>query len=66
MTWVNHSFHHRTDKHLPLNKNFLLEPGTDIETEVLGTEAKMLENGIVPSVFFRFPGLVSDKRFLTR
>jgi hypothetical protein len=61
ITWVNHSFHHRLSRDLPLRENFLLEKGTDIQAEVLETEAKMIALGLLPSVFFRFPGLVSDK-----
>lgn len=60
ITWVNHSFHHRVSNHLPLRENFLLEPGTDLESEILDTERLMLANGILPSAFFRFPGLVSN------
>jgi len=61
ITWIDHSYHHRWDRNLPLRENFLLKKGTDLAGEVLRTEAKMIEMGIVPSVFFRFPGLVSDK-----
>ncbi len=61
ITWIDHSYHHRWDRDLPLKENFLLAKGTDLAGEVLRTEAKMIEMGIVPSVFFRFPGLVSDK-----
>ena len=60
VVWINHSFHHFTDKNIPLKRNFLLEPGTDIKSEVLCTEIALLERNIIPSVFFRFPGLVSD------
>ncbi len=60
--WINHSYHHRSGSNLPLKRNFLLEKGTNINFEVLQTEAKMIEHGIVPSVFFRFPGLVSDSK----
>ncbi len=58
-TWVDHSFHHRSSPTLPIQENFLLEPGTDLGSEVLQTERAMLAAGITPSVFFRFPGLVS-------
>jgi hypothetical protein len=61
VTWINHSFNHRTTLGLPLKENFLLEKGTDIDAEVLKTEVRMIERGLAPSVFFRFPGLVSDK-----
>jgi hypothetical protein len=64
VTWVNHSYNHRVSKNAPLKQNFLLEPGTDIGYEVLATEQLMLKNGLVPSVFFRFPGLVSDQQLI--
>jgi hypothetical protein len=62
--WVNHSYNHRVSKTLPLNENFLLQPGTDVNYEVLETEKAMLKNGLLPSVFFRFPGLVSNKQLI--
>ena len=61
ITWVNHSYHHRFDPRRPLPVNFLLEPNTSLADEVLLNEQAMLQNGLLPSVFFRFPGLVSDK-----
>jgi peptidoglycan/xylan/chitin deacetylase (PgdA/CDA1 family) len=64
ITWINHSYHHRWDESLPLPRNFLLGEGTDIAAEVLRTEAAMIERGLTPSVFFRFPGLVSDRELL--
>jgi hypothetical protein len=60
VTWINHSFSHRVGRNIPLNRNFLLETGTDIRSEILKTEIAMLENGLLPSIFFRFPGLVSN------
>lgn len=66
ITWINHSFNHRVSLKAPLKENFLLEPGTDITYEVLETEKAMLKNGLLPSVFFRFPGLVSDQQLVYR
>lgn len=66
ITWINHSFNHRVSKTAPLKDNFLLEPGTNIDYEVLATEQLMLKNGLLPSVFFRFPGLVSDEKLVDR
>lgn len=66
ITWINHSFNHRVSATAPLKQNFLLEPGTDINYEVLQTEQAMLRNGLLPSVFFRFPGLVSDQQLVYR
>jgi len=64
ITWVNHSYNHRVSKTAALKDNFLLEPGTDINYEVLATEKLMLKNGLIPSAFFRFPGLVSDQQLV--
>lgn len=64
ITWINHSYTHRVSLNAPLKKNFLLEPGTNISYEVLETEKAMLRNGLLPSVFFRFPGLVSDQQLV--
>ncbi|HUI93215.1 MAG TPA: hypothetical protein VLX68_13290 [Chitinivibrionales bacterium] len=60
ITWINHSYNHLISDSVPVEKNFLLRKGTNLEAEVLKTEQKMIESGITPSVFFRFPGLVSD------
>lgn len=60
ITWMNHSYSHPYDKLKELKDNFLLTPGVDFEDEVLRNEKLLLENGITPSVFFRFPGLISD------
>ncbi|MBP7737476.1 MAG: polysaccharide deacetylase [Spirochaetes bacterium] len=61
VTWVNHTYHHRYKKRAPLWKNFLLDVGSKLDEEVMRNEITMLESGLVPSVFFRFPGLVSNK-----
>lgn len=66
ITWINHSYTHRVSATAPLKQNFLLEPGTDINYEVLETEKAMLRNGLLPSAFFRFPGLVSDRQLVYR
>lgn len=65
ITWVNHSYNHEVNK-LPLAENFLLAEGTNLNVEVLENEKLMLKNGLTPSVFFRFPGLVSDKAIVDK
>jgi len=60
ITWVNHTYNHHFNPKIPLKENFLLEPGTDLNFEILGTEMALLQKGLLFSVFFRFPGLVSD------
>ena len=66
VTWVNHSWHHHYDAKVPLAENFLLAPGTDLTAEVLHVEELLLARGLVPSPFFRFPGLVSDRAVMER
>ncbi len=60
ITWVNHTYNHHYDPKIPLAENFLLEPTTNIDFEVLQTEIALIDHQLLPSVFFRFPGLVSD------
>jgi hypothetical protein len=66
VTWINHSFNHRYSPDLPLSRNFLREAGTDLNLEVLATESALIDNGLRPSAFFRFPGLVSDPKLVHR
>lgn len=66
VTWVNHSLDHPYDPRAPLAANFLLTPGTDFDDQVLEMEQLMLAQGLVPSPFFRFPGLVSDAATVKR
>ena len=60
--WVNHSFNHYYNKALPLYLNFMLMKGTNVDQEVLLNEKTMIEHNLVPSIFFRFPGLISGPR----
>ena len=64
VTWVNHSSTHPYVAGAPLERNFLLSPGIDFEREVLTTERLLLEKGLLPSPFFRFPGLVADEKLI--
>lgn len=62
--WTNHSYTHRYIKGLADAQNFMLMAHTDFEREVLLTEQLLISKGLTPSVFFRFPGLVSDDYLL--
>ena len=66
VTWVNHSATHPYNPGAPLERNFLLSPGIDLEREIFGTERLLLENGLIPSPFFRFPGLVADGKLMEK
>jgi len=58
--WVDHTYHHPYRRNLPIGSNFLLAQGVDPEAEILDTERLLIANGETPSLFFRFPGLVSS------
>lgn len=64
LTWVNHSDAHPFLAGLPDSENFLLTPGLDPSREIEAVEIALLERGQLPSPFFRFPGLVSDQRWV--
>jgi hypothetical protein len=60
ISFVNHSFHHPYRPGLPDDENYLLVAGLDRQGEILDVERLLIANGETPSVFFRFPGLISD------
>ncbi len=64
ITWINHSFSHVYYRDLPLEDNFMLNRPQDFTQEVLGEEKELLGHGKMPSVFFRFPGLVSNQTLI--
>jgi hypothetical protein len=58
--WVDHTYHHPYRRGEPNDRNFLLTAGVDPDAEILDTERLLIANGQTPSLFFRFPGLVSS------
>jgi peptidoglycan/xylan/chitin deacetylase (PgdA/CDA1 family) len=66
ITWINHSFSHPYYSDLPYPENFLLSKMVNEESEILLTEQYLLEANQVPSVFFRFPGLISNKKLIMK
>jgi hypothetical protein len=60
ITWINHTYTHPYRKGVADEENFLLLPGVDADREILETERLLIANGGTPSLFFRFPGLVSS------
>ncbi len=61
ITWGNHTAYHHYHPGKPLEHNFVLSPEEHLTDDILTLEKSLIEHGITPSVFFRFPGLVSDK-----
>lgn len=64
ITWINHSYLHPYNKDLPLNETFYLTKDFDSRKDILRNESTLLSYGLVPSIFFRFPGLYADKQLL--
>lgn len=62
LTFANHSNTHPYLGHdIPATQNFMTAMSrNDFVNEVLTTEKEMLKAGLTPSVFFRFPGLMSN------
>ena len=58
--WTDHTYHHPYRRKLPDDANFLLTKGVDPEAEIFDTERLLIANGETPSLFFRFPGLISS------
>jgi hypothetical protein len=62
ITWGNHTYSHPYHPQLPDKQNFTLSHGYNLRSDTLRLEKYLIEHGITPSVFFRFPGLVSDPK----
>ncbi|MDE3177355.1 MAG: polysaccharide deacetylase [Pseudomonadota bacterium] len=60
ITWINHSYSHPYRPGVAEGANFLLTARVDADYEILQTERLLIANGQTPSLFFRFPGLVSS------
>lgn len=64
IVWINHSATHPYSPHVANSHNFLLTPGVHFDDEVLLNEQALIAAGVTPSVFFRFPGLISSKNLV--
>jgi len=60
--WANHTATHPYTKGVALKHNFALKKGYNLKSDILKLEKTLLEYNLTPSVFFRFPGLVSNKK----
>jgi hypothetical protein len=60
IVWVDHTYTHPYRRTRPDVSNYLLTKGVDPQKEILDTERLIIADGETPSLFFRFPGLVSS------
>ena len=61
ITWMNHGSTHPYTRGVAFEKNFINKEGFDFKKEVLDNELFMFEQGLTPSIFYRFAGLVSNE-----
>lgn len=66
ITWVNHSFYHQLSQDADGDYHFLTDESVDFDAGVLELEQLLLEQGVMFSPLFRFPGLTHDERTLRR
>ncbi len=59
ITWINHSYSHPFDPKKSIESTFFLTSDFDVKQDILEQEKTMLAHGLMPSVYVRFPGLVS-------
>jgi len=64
ITWGNHTYTHPYHPKAALEKNFALSPGYPLREDTLKLEKTLIANALTPSIFFRFPGLVSNTKQL--
>ena len=68
ITWGNHSathlYYHDLCDAAGLERNFLLDSGTNLDFELFEIEKSLIAHGQTPSVFFRAPGLVTDEKLM--
>lgn len=64
ITWVNHTRNHPYTVGIESEHNFLLRQGVDPLSEIIEQEKLMLSHGLIPSIFLRYPGLVSDQNLV--
>ena len=61
ITWINHTKTHSYNFSNDFSSTFILTPWLKLKDEILDVEKKLLENSQAPSIFLRFPWLISDE-----
>jgi len=62
ITWINHTKTHKYNYSHDYSTTFILTPGLVLEDEILDVEKKLIENAQTPSIFLRFPWLISNEK----
>ena len=62
ISWINHTKTHKYNYSNNFSTTFILTPWLILEEEILDVEKKLMENSQIPSIFMRFPGLISNEK----
>jgi peptidoglycan/xylan/chitin deacetylase (PgdA/CDA1 family) len=62
IVWGNHTANHIYHRGMELRHNFILSDEERLTKDILDLEIELLSIGEKPSIFFRAPGLVSDRK----
>ena len=66
ITWINHSFSHPLRPNQFKKYEFMTASNVSLEREALRLEKILLNEGLIPSIWFRFPGLAFNQKRLTQ
>ncbi len=67
ISWINHSSTHPlSSKEGIKNYLFMTDKNVNFEKEILDLEEFLLNKGEIPSIFFRFPGLIYNQELLCK
>ncbi len=61
ITWINHTKTHKYQPWVDFKNNFILSKGLKLNDEILTVEKTLIQHWQLPSIFLRFPWLVSNK-----
>ena len=62
ITWINHTKTHKYNYSNNFSTTFILTPWLILKDEIMDVEKKLIENSQIPSIFMRFPGLISNEK----
>lgn len=64
--WVNHTKTHKYNFSSDFSTTFILTPWLNLEDEILDVEKKLLEKAQIPSIFLRYPWLISNEKIFKK
>lgn len=62
ISWINHGMNHPYDAKIEVAHNFINLPHVEFDAEVIELEKMLFDLGVLPSIFYRFAGLVANEK----